>query len=82
MTPNQGRKFDKKFRSSGKKIIIKKSLIFSAIATRKMKEIGKPIKSFSIGLDKNAPDLIAARKMAKFLGTDHYEFYFSVEVFI
>jgi asparagine synthase (glutamine-hydrolysing) len=39
----------------------------------------KKIKTFSIGVHSNVPDLIAARKVASFLGTDHHEFYFSVE---
>ncbi|CAH7669998.1 asparagine synthase [Phakopsora pachyrhizi] len=34
--------------------------------------------SFSIGL-KDAPDLIAARQVAKFLGTTHHEFTFTVQ---
>jgi asparagine synthase (glutamine-hydrolysing) len=38
----------------------------------------KKIKTFSIGMTPDSTDLIAARKVAKFLGTDHYEFYFTV----
>jgi asparagine synthase (glutamine-hydrolysing) len=34
--------------------------------------------SFSIGL-KNSPDLIAAKKVADFLGTVHHNFEFTVE---
>ena len=34
--------------------------------------------SFCIGLE-NAPDLIAAKKVADFLGTVHHEFYFTVQ---
>ncbi|MCB0374373.1 MAG: asparagine synthase B, partial [Sinomicrobium sp.] len=34
--------------------------------------------SFSIGLDRDAPDLIAARKAAEYLGTTHHELYFSI----
>jgi asparagine synthase (glutamine-hydrolysing) len=37
------------------------------------------IKTFSIGVHANTPDLIAARKVAQFLGTDHTEFYFSIQ---
>ena len=39
----------------------------------------KKIKTFSIGTNKNAPDLIAARQVSEFLGTEHYEYYFSLE---
>jgi hypothetical protein len=38
----------------------------------------KDLKSFAIGL-KGSPDLIAARKVADHLGTDHYEFTFTVQ---
>jgi asparagine synthase (glutamine-hydrolysing) len=55
------------------------SSLVSAIAMRKMKEIGRPLSSFSIGLDEDAPDLKAAREVAKFLGTDHHEFNFTAE---
>ena len=37
-----------------------------------------PLKSFVIGI-KGAPDLDAAREVADFLGTDHYEFYFTAQ---
>lgn len=48
-----------------------------------MKEVhrrGRQLKSFSIGLNENSPDLIAARQVADFLKTEHYEFYFTLEV--
>ncbi|MBK0368733.1 asparagine synthase B [Flavobacterium agrisoli] len=54
------------------------SSITASIATRLMKKEGKQIKSFAIGLDADAPDVLAARQVADFLGTDHHEFYFSV----
>jgi asparagine synthase (glutamine-hydrolysing) len=55
------------------------SSLTSAIASRLLKEEGKDLHSFSIGLDADAPDLKAARKVADFLGTKHHEFYFSLE---
>lgn len=55
------------------------SSLTSSIATRLLKEEGKELHSFSIGLDKHAPDLIAAKKVADFLGTKHHELYFSIE---
>uniref|UniRef100_A0A914KXJ3 Asparagine synthetase [glutamine-hydrolyzing] n=1 Tax=Meloidogyne incognita TaxID=6306 RepID=A0A914KXJ3_MELIC len=58
------------------------SSLVSAIAVRKMHgldNVGHKLRSFSIGLDANAPDLVAARKLAAILGTEHHECYFSVE---
>ena len=55
------------------------SSLTSSIATRLLKEQGKKLHSFSIGLDKHSPDLIAAKKVADFLGTEHHELYFSIE---
>ena len=56
------------------------SSLVSAIAARKMKELDLPLRSFSIGLDENAPDLVAARQIAKYLKTEHHEFHFTIEV--
>jgi len=36
-----------------------------------------PIQTFSIGMDEDSPDLIAARKVAKHLQTEHHEIRFS-----
>lgn len=55
------------------------SSLTSSIASRLLKEKGKTLHSFSIGLDEAAPDAIAARKVADFLGTEHHEIHFSVE---
>lgn len=56
------------------------SSLTSAIASRLMTEAGSPkLHSFSIGLDSKAPDVIAARAVAEYLGTEHHEIYFSVE---
>lgn len=54
------------------------SSLTSSIAKRLIGD-SKPLHSFSIGLDENAPDLVAARKVAEFLGTEHHEFYFTVD---
>mmetsp|Transcript_277 Transcript_277/g.911 ORF Transcript_277/g.911 Transcript_277/m.911 type:complete len:666 (-) Transcript_277:217-2214(-) len=51
------------------------SSLVTSIATR---VCGQRVKSFSIGL-KGSPDLVNARKVASFLGTDHHEFHFTVE---
>jgi len=55
------------------------SSLTSSIAARLLKEKGKELHSFSIGLDAEAPDAKAARKVAEFLGTKHHEIHFSVE---
>lgn len=47
------------------------SLIASIISRR------TPIKTFSIGLSPNSPDLLAARKVADYIHSDHYEFLFT-----
>lgn len=53
------------------------SSLISSIISKKMKTLNKKVKTFSIGLSKNSTDLIASRKVAKFLNTDHHEFYFT-----
>lgn len=56
------------------------SSLISAIASRLMQETGeKPLHSFSIGLDATAPDAVAAREVAQFLGTEHHEIHFTIE---
>lgn len=53
--------------------------LISSVASRLLKEKNKKLHSFSIGLDADAPDNIAARKAAEFLETEHHEIHFSVE---
>jgi asparagine synthase (glutamine-hydrolysing) len=55
------------------------SSLTSAIAARLLAESGKKLQSFSIGLDADAPDNVAARKAAEFLGTEHHEIHFSIQ---
>lgn len=57
------------------------SSLIASIVVKLCKQHGfdKSVKTFSIGVDKNAPDLIAARRVAEYLGTEHYEFYFSID---
>ncbi|VDM52535.1 unnamed protein product [Angiostrongylus costaricensis] len=55
------------------------SSLVSSIAAREMKRHGLVVHSFSIGVDHNSPDIVAARKVAKHIGTVHHEFYFSVQ---
>ncbi|WJS96959.1 asparagine synthase B [Flavobacterium johnsoniae] len=53
--------------------------LISAVTSRLLKEKGEKLHSFSIGLNADSPDNIAARKAAEFLGTEHHEVHFSVE---
>jgi asparagine synthase (glutamine-hydrolysing) len=55
------------------------SSLTSSIAKRLMKGTDQQLHSFSIGLNADAPDLIAARKVAKYLGTEHHEIHFTIE---
>jgi asparagine synthase (glutamine-hydrolysing) len=55
------------------------SSLTSSIAARLLKEKGKDLHSFSIGLDADAPDAKAARKVAEFLGTKHHEVHFTIQ---
>ncbi|MGS2739002.1 asparagine synthase B [Sinomicrobium sp. M5D2P17] len=55
------------------------SSLTSSIACRLLEETGQKLHSFSIGLDADAPDLVAARKVADYLGTEHHEIYFTIE---
>lgn len=55
------------------------SSLTSSIAARLLAEEGKQLHSFSIGLNHDAPDAIAARKVAAFLKTEHHEVHFTIE---
>jgi len=48
------------------------SSIIAAIAAPIYRQRGKKLKTFAVGLD-HAPDLLAARAVAEYLGTEHYE---------
>ncbi|GMT29667.1 hypothetical protein PFISCL1PPCAC_20964, partial [Pristionchus fissidentatus] len=55
------------------------SSLISAIAAREMRKMGLAVHSFAVGVDANSPDIVAARKVADFIGTQHHEVYFSLE---
>ena len=55
------------------------SSLIASITARILKEQNEKLHTFSIGLDKNAPDLIAAKKAADFIGTEHHEVFFTVD---
>jgi len=54
------------------------SSLIASITSRISAERKEKLHSFSIGL-KGAPDLLAARKVARFLGTVHHEIIFTVQ---
>jgi asparagine synthase (glutamine-hydrolysing) len=53
------------------------SSLIAAIAARKLAETGEKLHTFSIGVHENVPDLIAARRVADFIGSIHHEFHFT-----
>lgn len=56
------------------------SLITSLVVSlAKSMGYNERIKTFSIGINKDVPDLIAAREVSKFLDTEHHEFYFTIQ---
>lgn len=55
------------------------SSLISSITARLMKEQGKTLHSFSVGLDENAPDIKAAKEVAEFIGTTHHSIHFTFE---
>ena len=60
-------------------VLLSGGLDSSLVASIVSRNTTEKIKTFSIGMNKNSNDLIAARRVAEFLGTDHYEFYFTSE---
>ena len=54
------------------------SSLVASITSRMCEAKGEKLHSFSIGL-KGAPDLVAARKVARFLGTIHHEIIFTIQ---
>lgn len=55
------------------------SSLIASITQRLMAKTGKELHSFSVGLSPDAPDMKAARKVARFIGTKHHEIFFSVQ---
>lgn len=60
-------------------VLLSGGLDSSLVASIITKMTNKKIKTFSIGMTPNSGDLIASRKVAEFLGTEHHEFYFTAE---
>ena len=56
------------------------SSVIAAIAQRIQNCLGlAPLKSFAIGISPNSPDLVAARRVAEHIGTDHHEITYTLE---
>jgi asparagine synthase (glutamine-hydrolysing) len=55
------------------------SSLISSITKRLLRGTNQELHSFSVGLSPDAPDIKAAREVAKFIGTTHHEVFFSVE---
>ncbi len=56
------------------------SLIASIVVKLcKKYNIDKKVKTFSIGVHSDVPDLVAARKVAEYLGTEHTEYHFKIK---
>ena len=57
------------------------SSLIAALVCKIAKQLGytKKIKTFSIGITPNSPDVKAAKKVSEFLGSEHYTFYYNIE---
>ena len=55
------------------------SSLISSITKRLQRGTDQKLHSFSVGLNKNVPDMVAARKVADFIGTIHHDVTFTVE---
>lgn len=55
------------------------SSLVASIASRALKRMGKTLKTFSVGMSVDSPDLIRAREVATFIGSDHTEVVFSFD---
>ena len=59
-------------------LLISGGLDSSLIASIAQKNSDKQLKSFCIGLE-GSPDIAAAEKVAKYIGTNHYSFYYTIQ---
>jgi len=55
------------------------SSLVASVTKRLMDREGKPLHSFSVGISPDAPDMVAAREVARFLGTIHHEVFYTIE---
>ena len=55
------------------------SSLVCAIAARILKNEGKRLKTFSIGIEESSPDIQNARKVAEFINSEHHEIIIPIE---
>jgi asparagine synthase (glutamine-hydrolysing) len=55
------------------------SSLVSSITKRLLRGTNQDLLSFSVGLNKDVPDVKAARQVAEFIGTKHHEVFYTVE---
>jgi len=55
------------------------SSLVCAIAARILKDEGKRLKTFSIGIEESSPDIQNARKVAEFINSEHHEIIIPIE---
>jgi asparagine synthase (glutamine-hydrolysing) len=55
------------------------SSLIASMTQRLLRGTGQELHSFSVGVHPEATDLVAARKVAEFIGTTHHEILFSIE---
>ena len=58
------------------------SSLICGIASRILSEKNERLTTFSIGMDTDSPDIVNARKVAKYINSIHYEIIIPVEVWI
>jgi asparagine synthase (glutamine-hydrolysing) len=55
------------------------SSLIASITKKLLRSTGQELHSFSVGVHPEATDLVAARKVAQFIGTTHHEILFTIE---
>ena len=55
------------------------SSLTASITQKLLRGTGQELHSFSVGIHPDATDLVAARKVAKFIGSTHHEILFTIE---
>ncbi|MGD2035756.1 MAG: asparagine synthase B [Bacteroidales bacterium] len=55
------------------------SSLTASIAQKLVRDTGQVLHSFSVGVHSEATDLVAARKVAEFIGTEHHQILFTIE---
>ena len=58
------------------------SSLICAIANDILREEGKTLKTFSIGIEKSSPDIQYARRVAEYIDSEHYEIIIPIETWL